>query len=312
MPLTNFPQGLSSFGFPILGYPLPTTGQAYFVNTATGGDAPGYGTDPLRPFKTIAYAVTRVADGKGDVIFVMPGHTESITGAAGWSIAKAGVSIIGLGNGVQRPLITFSTATAAQIIVAAAGDNVTLRNLQFDLTGIDAVAVAFSILGTDFIAQDCRFIISTASAQAVKAFTISAARPSFINCNFEGTSDAGPTSAIETAVAVDGLKVVNCRIAGNFSAAPINAPGALHLTNMVLEGNILIQYNGTAKAVIVLTTSSTGVGRNNSFCGHTWATAADAITNGGNAAMWWFENYGFDDAGGEVSGVLVPAAGTIS
>mgnify|MGYP006139353905 CR=1 FL=1 len=48
---------------------------------------------------------------KGDVIVVMPGHAETVSGAAGINCDVAGVSIVGLGRGAARPTITMSAAT---------------------------------------------------------------------------------------------------------------------------------------------------------------------------------------------------------
>ena len=88
MPITNFPNGISSFGVPIVGgggsgYDFPSHGDVYFVDGTNGSDANG-GKDPSDAYATIQKAVTRqiaVASGLGDVIYVLPGtYTESITG----------------------------------------------------------------------------------------------------------------------------------------------------------------------------------------------------------------------------------------
>lgn len=311
MPLTNFPQGLSSFGFPLIGSgPIQSLGNVWFVDSAIGGNAPGYGTDKLRPFATIAYALTKCTANNDDVIFVSDGHTESIAAAAGWTTIS-GVRIIGLGRGAKRPTITF-TATASQVV--ASGNNTTLENLVFDLTGIDAVVKAFAVTGTDLTVSNCRFVLSTASAQAVIGFGLDTgcARPAFLNCEVAGTTDAGPTGFIIASVAVDGLKVIGGKMAGNCSGGVIGTSSTFHLTNVWIDGVFLVQYNGTAKAVIVFTTTSSGYVANCRVGGHTWATAADAFTNGSGAALFFAENYGFDNAGGQVSGVLVPAVGTVS
>lgn len=310
MPLTAFPQGLSSFGFPLLGSgDLRSLGNVWFVDSAIGGNAPGYGTDKSRPFASIAYALTRATANNDDVIIVSDGHAESITGAAGWT-AVSGVHIVGMGFGAKRPTITFTTSTAAQIVVS--GNNVVFENLVFDLTGVDAVVIGIAVTGTDFIMKNCRVVVAGATNQAAIAVDVQGARPSFINCDFYGTSDAGPAAAINVGAATNGLSVVGGRITGNYSSGPIAATSTFHATDMYIDRVTIIQYNGTAKAVIVMTTSSTGMVRDCAFGGHTWGSAADAITNGSNAAMFFVNNYGFDNAGGEVSGVLVPAAGTIS
>lgn len=312
---TNFPGGVSSFGFPLVGSgPYVTTGGVFFVHSGTGINAPGgrqgRGSSPSTPWASIAYAITQATSAKGDIIFVLPGHTESITAAAGWAItSKNGLSIIGIGNPGNRPVITFSTSTAAQITCSSSG--VRWVNLEFDLTGIDAVAAGFAVSGADFTAENCRFVIASATAQATKAFVLSGARPRFYGCDFYGTTDAGPASALETAAAVVGLEVVKCRIRGNFSVAPIVAGSTNHATDLLIEHCSLRQANGTAKAVISVTTTSTGDIRYNTFRGTTWGSVADAIV-GSNAALKFFQNFGIDDTAAADSGLLTPAAGTVS
>lgn len=311
MPLTNFPQGLTSFGFPLIGSsPVLGLGFVYFVNSATGSNASGYGTDPGRPFASIAYALTKCTADHDDTIFVASGHAEAISGAAGWTTVS-GVRIIGLARGAKRPTVTFGTSTAAQIVCS--GNNVQMENLVFDLTGIDAVVVAFAVTGTDLTVRNCRIVISGATNQATRVFTLSgASRATFDSCDFFGTSDAGPASAIEAVAATVGLQVLNCNIRGNFSAGPIVATSTFHLTDMLIERNHITNFNGTSKVCFALTTSSTGVMKNNTCLGTTWTTAADVVSGGTNVALRWFQNFGFDDGAGAVSAVLVPAAGTIA
>ena len=54
MSLTNFPNGITSFGVPMMGGMIPsTTGKYYFVNSVTGSNG-NEGTDPSAPLATIA------------------------------------------------------------------------------------------------------------------------------------------------------------------------------------------------------------------------------------------------------------------
>lgn len=219
MPLTNFPQGLTSFGFPLIGSgPLLALGTVFFVNSATGSDANGYGTDPSRPFATVAYALTKATANHDDTILVAAGHTESITGAAGWTVI-AGVQIIGLGRGVKRPTVTFSTSTAAQIVVS--GNNTFIDNFVFDLTGIDAVVAAFSITGSGFRLANSRVIISGASNQATNAFTITGDDALFENCYLDASGAAGCASAFLSGGAIKNLQVRGCKIIGEIGRAHV-------------------------------------------------------------------------------------------
>lgn len=312
MPTTNFPMGVTSFGFPLIGSGgIVGLGAVFFVNSATGSDANGYGTDPSRPFATIAYALTKCTANADQTIIVAQGHAEAIIGAAGWTTVS-GVQVIGMNRGAKRPTITFGTSTAAQIVCA--GNNTLFKNLVFDLTGIDAVVAGFSITGTDVIFEDCRVVIAGATNQAAIGVSLDTgvARPVFRRTHFFGTSDAGPAHAVKATVACDGLVVEDCDITGNFSAAPIGTSSTFHLTNMRIKRNHFAQYNGTAKVVLALTTSSTGFVTDNRALGTTWATAADFESGGSSTSMLYAENYGYDNSTASLSAVLVPAVGTIA
>src|SRR5688572_29807952 len=112
---TNFPGGITSMGMPVLPGVPPTTGAVYFVHSS--GSNGNKGTSSDQPFATIDYAVSRCAANKGDQVIVMPGHTETTT-AIGLDVA--GVAVIGLGFGRNRPALTATTAATDLVNVSAA------------------------------------------------------------------------------------------------------------------------------------------------------------------------------------------------
>lgn len=185
--LTNFPNGLSSFGLPIVPATTPnvTTGNIFFVHSGTGSDTGGMGKSPSTPFDTIDYAIGKCTASKGDVIYVMPGHTESIAAAGGIAADVAGISIIGLGSGSLRPTITLGTATAASFTVTAA--DVTIENLLFT-SALDNVATVFTVTGKDCTIKNCEFRDASAALH-------------FLSCVLTGTTDNG----------ADGLAVIGCK-----------------------------------------------------------------------------------------------------
>jgi hypothetical protein len=174
MPMTNFPTGFAA-GLSLRGVPLLQTqpgnvfwvGNGYVLGGGPGTQSAGrtvLGSDNgrgtfQRPFATIAYALTQCQQGNGDIIFVKPGHNETVNGAgtttavtdptglittsAGTTLTfnVAGASIIGLGSGPLRPTITFTTATAANIPVWSA--NMSIQNFLFKCN-FAAVASAFT------------------------------------------------------------------------------------------------------------------------------------------------------------------------
>src|SRR5687767_14502481 len=78
----------------------PATGNIWFANS--GGTA-STGYSPSGPKLTLALAQTAATASNGDTIFAAEGHAETIIGAAGLTLSKAGITYIGLGNGRARP-----------------------------------------------------------------------------------------------------------------------------------------------------------------------------------------------------------------
>lgn len=118
---------------------LFTTGQVLYVNSVTGSDG-NPGTDPSAPLATLAQAVTNSRDNKGDKIIIMPGHAETVT-ASNIVLNKAGVAILGMGAGLERPTFTYGAA-AATITVSAA--NVSIAGCHFIANFLN-VAAAFTV-----------------------------------------------------------------------------------------------------------------------------------------------------------------------
>jgi len=133
MPLTDFPNGISSFGVPVLGGGVsipPTTGNVFFVDSGANlaSDDANQGTSPDLPFATIDYAIGQCTASNGDIILVMPGHSESLTGATDIALDVAGVSIIGLGQAHTRPQLVYDNAAGAVAITAS---NTRISNIVF-------------------------------------------------------------------------------------------------------------------------------------------------------------------------------------
>lgn len=81
MALTNFPNGITSFGVPVLGNigGLPLTGTYFFVDPAVGSDAYD-GLSPEQPFSTLTAAYNAAVAGNNDVIVLI--GDGSTTGTA--------------------------------------------------------------------------------------------------------------------------------------------------------------------------------------------------------------------------------------
>lgn len=138
---TNFTKGLSVYGVPILptvGKEV-TTGTVYFVDSGNvdGADESATsGKTKDRPFVTIDYAINQCTANNGDIIYVMPGHTETISSLSSIVPDVAGISIIGLGNGDDRPEVIYATGSGnssgrvSSLVISGAGTRIS--NIIFD------------------------------------------------------------------------------------------------------------------------------------------------------------------------------------
>lgn len=235
-----------------------TTGNIFYVNSATGTDAAGYGQNPDAPFKTINFAISQCTDDNGDFIYVMPGHAEAVGAAGGITVGKKGVTVVGLGNGRKRPVITLGTATTATIAISSA--NFKLQNVVVDCTGFDAVVAPLLVTAGDCTIDGCEFITASASAQATSAITTTAAadRLTVQSSYFRGTSDAGTTAAI-IIVGGDGHVIQNNRFIGGYSSGV----GAIQnvttaCTNAIIWGNTINNLTASCTKAMVFAAGSTG------------------------------------------------------
>lgn len=216
MILNAFPGGAISYGGPNLG-PFLTTGKIFYVSSGTGSNSnDGLAIDT--PLATIDYAVSKCTANKGDVIVVMPGHTETVTAAAGIELDVAGISVIGLGRGSVRPTVNFTTAVGASFKVSAA--NITVANILFT-GGIDALTNPVHI-----VAADCSLInIETkdVTGQATDWILTTAAADRLVidGWRHDGATAAGTNAALAI-VGGDRITVKNFNIDGNFAVGAID------------------------------------------------------------------------------------------
>ena len=141
----------------------PTTGRVFIVAKAAlaniseikalyGNNYPD-GTPIV--YTTIALAIASCVAARGDIILVAPGHTESISSSTAITASISGVTILGLGSGSQRPVVTLDTASTATINVTAAG--VTFRNIVFVANFLDIASCFTLTTAKDFQVDQCEF-----------------------------------------------------------------------------------------------------------------------------------------------------------
>lgn len=250
MALSNFPNGISSFGVPVMGSgpSIPaTTGNYFFVSSIYGSDG-NDGLSSLTPKATIAGAAGAQAAAtasNGDVVIVMPGHAETIVGAAGIAISKAGLYFVGLGVGAKRPTITWSTSTAAQMTVT--GASTVFDNFILDFTGIDAIVAAVSVTAADFTLVNSEVRTNSGTTGAVLGILTAATATRF---RIENNVFVGPatntgtttTAMIKHEVGIDYI-IRNNVFKGKCTQAILNATTIL---GGLIDSNRFVIGTGTS------------------------------------------------------------------
>lgn len=267
-------------------------GNVWFVDSghSDASDSASYGRNPDLPFATIDYAVGKCTASNGDVIYVAPGHAETVIAAGGIDLDVAGISVIGLGSGALRPTVTFTTSANADVDVDAA--SITVKNILF-VNGIDDQVAMIDVNADDFTIEDCEFRAGS-STQALRFIYLASAnvadRCIIKNCKFTSTADGGD-SAIDIEDAQDGVRIEGCWIDGDFDDAGIESDAVF--TNALIKDNV-ISNRATGQHAIELSGAATGLLVGNSLYGDTLGTILDP---GSMKCLGNYETDAVDQAG---------------
>lgn len=235
MPISNYPNGFAN-GVSIRGVPLVQThtGKVFWVSNTTallegqrGGSNGNRGTFDS-PFSTLGYAIGQCTANRGDVIFIKPGHAETISSVSALGAAIAGIAVIGLGSGTLRPTFTFDTAANASIVVTAA--NVAFKNIVFTANYADIASVFTLGQAKSFAVEDCH-IKATAA-----------------NMNFLNVVDTNTTSND-----ADGLHVVGCKwIEPDLATASLVKMDGTNANVTISENNLTLGVNNNVAALMTI------------------------------------------------------------
>ncbi len=145
MGLTNFPNGITSFGVPVMGGGIPATfGVPYFVDYRSGSD--GYnGKSPDAAFKTLSAAYAACASNNNDLILIDGDSTVVETAMITWS--KNRIHVFGL-NGPPPGLGYGAGAKISLGVTTAATDTATIRN-----TGVRNTFTGLKIMNSNTKAE---------------------------------------------------------------------------------------------------------------------------------------------------------------
>jgi len=196
--------------------------DVYYVDSVNGDDGRA-GKSVTTSLATVDAAINKCTANQGDIIYIMPGDAESFSAANGFDADVAGITIRGLGDGVDMPEFTFADTDAT---IAIGADSVTIENCRF-IAGISEVVVGISVeaAGENFTMEGCLFPEPTTStfefldaidlASGVSGLTLDGV--DFLN--IDGT---GGTHFLDAGNGVNNnLTIKDCNIQGEFSVAAI-------------------------------------------------------------------------------------------
>ena len=288
---------LTALGMPFI------PGKVFFVqSTSPQVSDSNPGTVKNYPLATIAKALELVAaltspTNAGHVIFVLPGHAESFATDLDITTSHNGVSIIGIGVGESRPILTF-TATGAKVDI----DGANVRFAGFVLKNdIDSQTVMIDVDGAGAVIEDNE-ILEGSAKQCLIGIDLGADRPT-VRRNYIKSVTAGADSGIKISAAIDRPHILDNEIFGDFSDAAIHNPTSAVATRVLIKGNCLTNLQSGDHA-IELVSACTGNIEFNTVNSTLAAVGTKTAIDPGSC--YCNENYGSDGVG-DVSGVINPA-----
>jgi len=192
MGLTNFPNGISSFGIPVMGSGgIPATpGTIYFVDYGNGSDG-NSGKSPSKAFKTIAKAYSMVTTNKDDVI-----------------------ALIGSASHVLTEMLTVSKSRVHFVGVDGLGGRFYGQNAKVSLGVTTAATDIGTILNTGIRNSftNIKFTNANTVAQGIYCFVEGGEYTVLNSCEIYKETDLDQTGAAELVMNGDSAQVINCTI----------------------------------------------------------------------------------------------------
>ena len=190
MGLTNFPNGISSFGVPVLGGigGLPFTGNWWFVDPLTGLDG-NSGLSTTQPLQSLYQALNKATAGNNDVIVLI--GNGGTTGTARLSTAAAAA----INSAATAGTLVWNKA-ATHLVGITAPTQVAQRARIAPPTGVYTQATFGSGNFVTVSAQGCLFAnvslfhgFSTGGTNQI-CWTDTGGRNAYVNMDFGGMGDA--------------------------------------------------------------------------------------------------------------------------
>lgn len=240
----------------------PNGGQVFYVGTAAQVAALGQAGECIasRVSTTVDKALNQCVTGRGDFVYVLPGYTETVSTADQWSSlgTKTGVSVIGLGTGMNRPKFTYSAAGATILMDQ---NNFAIRNCIFYMAGDPAsstaltVAAPITVSGAGCAITDCFIHFGVDADQIVTiGVTTTAAADNF---DFSRNQCYGATAAECTTflqvVGADNMTFYGNNIQGATSSTTVGVIRFLTTASLAIDFRDSVIQNYKAASVHAVT-----------------------------------------------------------
>jgi hypothetical protein len=228
---------------------------------------------------TLNQALARCRSGMGDIVYVLPGHVESISSANQMSSLVAGTRIIGLGTSTDRPTFTWTAATATFLLNVA---NVTIQNCILNLdSGTGGVTIAapitISAAGCKLIGNQIRMGTDASNNVTIGITTTAPADDLLIAGNYIYSATAAEATTLIQFVGADRLQFVNNVVVGATSSAGVGVIRFLTTASTnILVDQCRIQNNKASSTAAV-----TGIAGNTGLVDNTLL-----VVLSGGAAAW--------------------------
>lgn len=271
-----------------------TAAQLSAMNSQTAGGVAG------RTFSTINAALAQCVTGRGDVIFVLPGYTETIAVADSWSTfgaALSDVTIVGMGHGTNRPTITWS-ATGSTVVIDS--NNVSISNMILQLeptTGTVNVAAPISVSGNGCQITNCRINCGTdANNKVTIGVTVTGNDFVFTGNQVRGAALATCTTFLRLTGCANPVIQNNDIVAGTTAAAvgPIQELTTA-CTGVLIDSNFVQNNAASSTACITMAlANTTGWISNNKCRNMTDGSNAQIVVTSGDVQL--FDNKGVNNS----------------
>ncbi len=268
---------------------------------------------------TLNAGLARCRSGQGDIVYVLPGHTENIATADAMSNLVAGTQIIGTGRpgATNNATLTWSAIAGTFLLDVA---DVSIQGMNLVFGGADNVTAPITVTaaGCSMVGNFINYG-TTSALECTIGVTVHTGAHDFVFAHNRCHSLGGAvcTNAVAITAAVN-----RCLILGNdFDVECAGATnGVVDISAAAVQarivGNLIVNRRASAAVAVRWTDTAalTGVIAKN-YLGFTAdvtvATAALSAAGTSNHAMRAFENLGHDENQGAAINSVMTSAATI-